>query len=239
MSDYTTVMNVDYLHPRGFTPFSFSSRKTQMNTTQLGGLIPDNPISSLLSEATAWYEMWINPEKVSINRNYQQKPQHTAGAIVTYHYRADMFKMDVSGAVGWIQQNPQEEGNPLIKSITNKSKNTAGGNNKNSPRVFLKRLRDIAEEPMYFVGLDGVEHYNTKFIKIYTKQYPSGMICEGYFTDFKVPETGEDAQTVNYSFNFVIESLKPLSFFQKMGGMFGSKGGGAVGQTIRGVPGLG
>ena len=51
--DYTTVMQRPFDHPRGFTPFQFSSRKNQVNTTQLGGLIPDNPISSLLSEATS------------------------------------------------------------------------------------------------------------------------------------------------------------------------------------------
>lgn len=236
--EYTTVMQSPFNHPRGFTPFQFSSRKNQVNTTQLGGLIPDNPISSLLSEATSWYEMWINPDKVSLNREYSQKHQYTAGSIVTYHYRPNMIKMAVSGAVGWIQNGIQEDYTPLtgvtIQNIVKKDNKDS-----NSPRVFLRRLRDLADEPMYFIGLDGVEHYNTKYIKIYTKQYPAGMVCEGYFTKFDVPESGDDSITVNYSFDFNVESMKPITYLQKLAGMFGSKGGNALGKTIRAVPGLG
>ena len=217
MSDYATVYKTQYQHPRGFTPFQFSSRKTQVNTTQLGGIIPDNPISSLLNESNSWYEMWINPEKVAIKRQYQQKATHTAGAIVTFHYRPDTFKLSVSGVVGWIAINPQEETTPLMTSLLESSTTNI---NKNSPRVFLSRLRNIADEPMYFIGLDGVEHYNTKYIKIYTKQYPNGVVCEGYFTSFNIPEDGNDVQTVNYDFEFTVESLKPMTFFQKMAGMY-------------------
>ena len=237
MSDYSTVYKEQYTPPRGFTPFQFSSKKMQVNTTQLGGLIPDNPISSLLIEATAWYEMWINPEKVDIKRQYQQRPVHTAGAIVTFHYRPDTLKLSVSGVVGWIAINPQEEQNPLIASLSNASPQVKDDIGKNSPRVFLQRLRDIADEPMYFIDLKGVEHYNIKYIKLYTKQYPNGVVCEGYFTSFNVPEEGSDVQTVKYDFEFTIESLKPMTFFQKMAGMYGAKGN-VIGSTIRGVPGL-
>lgn len=240
MSEFTTVIKTPSgMGPRGFTPFQFSSRKTQVNTTQLGGLIPANPISSLLSESMAWYEMWINPEKVTLSRNYQNKMQHTAGAIVTYHYRPDVINMNVSGVCGWVALAPQEEDNPIFNLLKGKSA-IKSGNMQNSPRIFLNRLRNIADEPMYFIGLDGVEHYNTKYIKIYTKQYPSGVVCEGYFKKFEVPESGEDAQTINYSFDFTIESLKPISFLQKVSGMWGSsKGLGGVGGAIRAVPGLG
>jgi len=239
-SEFKTVVKVpNGMSSRGFTPFQFSSRKLQVNTTQVGGLIPANPISSLLAESMAWYEMWINPEKVELKRNYQNKMQHTAGAIVTYHYRPDVINMSVSGACGWVSKAPQEEEEPMFNLLRGKSVVT-GGNEKNSPRIFLNRLRNIADEPMYFIGLDGVEHYNTKYIKIYTKQYPAGVVCEGYFKDFSVPESGEDAQTINYSFNFTIESLKPISFLQKMAGMWGSKKGlGGVGGAIRSVPGFG
>ena len=218
MGEYSTVMYDQYLPPKGFTPFQFTSRKTQMNTTQLGGIISDNPISSLLNESKSWYEMWINPEKVIIKRPYQQKATHTAGAIVTYHYRPDTLKLSVTGCVGWIAINPQEEKTNLVATFLGSSTTNIS---QNSPRVFLSRLRNIADEPMYFIGLDGVEHYNTKFIKIYTKQYPNGVVCEGYFTSFNIPEDGNDVQTVNYDFEFTIESLKPMSFFQKMAGMWG------------------
>ena len=45
IDSYNKANNAVKLNERGFTPFQFSSRKTQINTTQLGGLIPNNPIS--------------------------------------------------------------------------------------------------------------------------------------------------------------------------------------------------
>lgn len=218
---------------RGFTPFQFSSRKTQMNTTQLGGLIPTNPISDLFNESMSWYEMWINPSRISLSRNFQQSKHHTAGAIVTYHFRPETIDMQVSGSVGWIARLPQEEYPGILSSSFRRTSPDPAKNN--SPRVFLKRLRTMAEEPMYFVDLKGIEHYNTKYIKIYTKQYPNGMVCEGYYTKFDVPESGDDAQTVDYSFNFVVEIMNPITALQRMAGMFG---GGARGGTLRSIPGL-
>ena len=69
MRAYKTLLQNKLPNKRGFTPFQFSSRKLQMNTTQLGGLIPDNPISDLANAALSWYEMWINPEKITLERN--------------------------------------------------------------------------------------------------------------------------------------------------------------------------
>ena len=211
----------------GLTPCQFSSNKMQNARSILGLGDPNNDstitggnsiIGDTASTMTSWYEMWINPEKVIIKRPYQQKATHTAGAIVTYHYRPDTLKLSVTGCVGWIAINPQEEKTNLVATFLGSSTTNIS---QNSPRVFLSRLRNIADEPMYFIGLDGVEHYNTKFIKIYTKQYPNGVVCEGYFTSFNIPEDGNDVQTVNYDFEFTIESLKPMSFFQKMAGMWG------------------
>jgi len=231
--EYATNQYGKFLNKRGFTPFQFSSRKLQMNTTQLGGLIPDNPISDLANGALSWYEMWINPEKVVLKRKFMQKQQHTAGSIVTFHYRPETIDMHVSGKIGWVIIGPQERDESITGRI---SGNMAMDN---SPRIFLQRLRDMAEEPMYFVGLDGIEHYNTKFIKIYTKQYPNGVICEGYFVDFEVPESGEDAQTIDYTFNFTIESLTPMSILQDLAGMFANS---KAARKIRGatstLPGL-
>ena len=75
---------------------------------------------------------------------------------------------------------------------------------------------------MYFLNFNIIEHYNTKYIKIYTKQYPDGMICEGYYTKFDVPEEGEDAQTINYSFEFTVESIYSVASQTEMVGMFGT-----------------
>lgn len=221
------------LGPRGFTPFMFTSRRLQMESTQLGGIIPNNPVSDLLNETVAWYEMWINPQKVDISRPFLHKKVNTAGAIVTFHYRPDVETMSVSGVCGWIAIMPQEEKNAK-KSLgfkkpesakkfydiwdANKVKLTQPASN--SPRIFLSRLRNLAEEPMYFIDMNGLEHYNTKYIKIFTKQYPKGALCEGYFTDFSVPESGDDAQTINYSFKFIIEKRTALSDLQEMAGMF-------------------
>ena len=243
--EFKTVYKKTTYRARGYTPFQFSSRKTQMNTTQLGGLVPDNPISDLANELLSWHEMWINPEKVDLKRDFLlQGPKHSAGAIVTFHYRPNVIKMHVSGVVGWIRQGPQEEPPGIIQSLVTGEKlrdDTDAYGVKimsNSPRVFLERLRSIAYEPMYFVGLDGVDHYNTKLIKIYTKQYPSGVICEGYYNNFNIPEGADDAETIHYEFDFTVESLKPLTFFQEMVGMFASETTSSVGKNIRTVPGL-
>ena len=207
---------------RGFIPFQFSSRMTQVNASQFGGLVPANPVSTMINEVYSWFEMWNNPQKLSLSRALIQKMQHTAGSIVTFHYRPDVMKMQASGAVGWLAINPQRDkdtrslgfGDPFraksFSDVWDKNRIQADPAKRHSPRVFLKRLRTIAEEPMYFVDLNGIEHYNIKYIKIYTKQYPDGMICEGYYTKFDVPEEGEDAQTINYSFEAA--SLSGLSF---------------------------
>lgn len=211
--------------PKGFTPFQFSSSRLQSDTTQFGGVVPSNPISSIFSEGSkSWYEMWINPEKVSLSRQFQVREVHTAGSIVAFHYRPQTIKMHVEGAVGWIAKGPFDE-NSTASLFTNmsSSQSTVGltsNSSDNSPRIFLKRLRDLAEDPAYYLGTDGVEHYNIKYIKIYTKQYPQGVQCEGYFTKFDVPESGDDAQTITYNFDFTIESLSAITDMKNILGMF-------------------
>jgi len=234
MSLYSKATEFDRFNDRGFTPFQFSSRMTQTNVSQFGGLIPENPISDLINERSAWYEMWINPQKISLNRDFLQKKQHTAGSIVTYHYRADATKMKVSGVCGWIAINPQkdkDERSLFSKNVFNIAK-------RHSPRIFLERLRNIAEENMYFVDLNGIEHYNTKYIRIFTKQYPDGMICEGYYTSFNIPEEGEDAQTITYDFDFIVETMMPVMQLKSMIGMFGGTGGGGAKKTLSPLPGI-
>lgn len=242
----------------GLTPFQFSSRRQQELTMGSAfGISIGGNIGQLLKSSFSWYEMWINPEKVDIATTYKQKRQHTAGSIVTYHYRRDVLTMSVSGHCGWVMIESKNK-----KGVSARVKGPSGeellmdalvytgssrkpwniernapdeprsptqtglksDNTDNSPRVFLKRLKSIADEPMYFVDLKGIEHYNTKFIKIYTKQFPDGVICEGYYTRFTVPESAEDVQTIAYNFEFMVENLTPISFLEKKLGMWGGFG---------------
>jgi len=252
----------------GFTPFQFSSKMLQEKTTSglLGGISFKGTFADMLHSAFSWYEMWINPEKVNISSSYIQKPQHTAGSIVTYHYRQETPKMSVSGQCGWVLRQSQKKSNQLwnfnVREGTDDSKpwykrgwnvNSdfnkrnlkdrlgtnappvrvgASDNFDNSPREFLSRLKEIADEPMYFLDAMGVEHCNIKFIKIYTKQFPEGVICEGYYTKFDIPEEAGDAQTIAYSFEFTIERITPISFLDKKLSMLGDKAKG-VGSMLR------
>ena len=59
---------------------------------------------------------------------------------------------------------------------------------------------------------------------MFTKQYPSGVILEGYYTDFSIPESSEDAQTISYSFNFTVENIKPVTLVQRIAGMYADYG---------------
>ena len=247
----------------GLSPFQFSSNKLQQANSI--GPATDPSKKSLLSDTfqtlASWYEMWINPMRVVITDSFIQQTEHTAGAIVTYHYRKDLAIMEVSGVAGWVAiqsdldkmqndamsmiRNPQKGFNNLMKSAKsakasftdnlNPFNNNSGQANKlnNSPRKFLERLRDLAYEPTYYYDSAGREHYNAKYIKMYTKQYPAGIICEGFFKNFVVPETSDDVQTITYSFTFVIQDMQMVTLIQKIGGMFSP-----IGSTLGAVSGL-
>jgi len=233
------------------------------NTSNLG-LVGDAAQTML-----SWYEMWVNPESVKISTQYRQTTQHTAGSIVTYHYRKDLMQLSVTGYVGWIQTQSDIEsmqsamfslmrgtkafkqqmggaltglGDSLKRGLTlqNNARNpdnlrSGSRINKlnNSPRKFLQRLRDLADEPMYYLDSEGNEHYNIKYIKMFTKQYPNGIICEGWFRNFDVPESAQDAQTIQYQFEFIIENMKPVTILQRVAGMF--SGVGSVAGGISGI----
>ena len=266
----------------GYTPFSFSSKKTQDNTVGLLNLVPGmggvlgSITTDILSQLLAWYEMWVNPEKIDMKYQYVQATKQTAGALITFHYHRQNINMSVSGQSGWILNptagiNSQykdaatkylQDGN-IGKSIATSVRGTMKqvgipgasphvGNfsqgapigaarskdrYNNSARIFLQRIRDIANEPMYYVDIYGVEHYNTKYIKIYTKQFPKGVICEGYFTDFSIPESKDDCETIAYSFSFVVENLAPISAAQQILGKYAGKATG-TGSVIRSVTGV-
>lgn len=89
----------------------------------------------------------------------------------------------------------------------------------NSPSLFLSRLKETADEPMYYIDKDGVDHYNPKYIKMFTKQFPDGVIYEGYFQSFNITET-PDFETVTYDFRFVAEKKTPVTFLQRVLGMY-------------------
>lgn len=250
----------------GLTPFQFSSTKLQSSRAFGSSFLKSGFVGDTLQSLLSWYEMWINPEQVTITQGFQQSKQHTAGSIVTYHYRKDVATMSVNGKVGWIaiqsvleearnsvfqaavqginkqpvtafkktgdNFNTNDPNSPLRQAVDPTVRNGSSSRMNNSPRLFLQRLKALADEPAYYVDKNGIEHYNVKYIKIFTKQYPEGVICEGYFTDFVVTEGIEEGQTIQYSFNFVIENIKPVTLIQRLAGMFsdiGSAAGDAVG----------
>lgn len=254
----------------GLTPFLFSSNMLQQQTLQgtssdLTSLITKGLLSETTQTISSWYEMWINPSSITINDRYIQNRQHTAGSIVTFHYRQDVKILSVAGAVGWVQivspaQNSEigefnifkgdtsgikrglrdKYGTYQTDGVTDVSKLKAqlntwnpsnsqgirlksgrhGNINNNSPRLFLQRLKDLADQPSYYYDIYGQEHYNVKYIKMYTKQFPTGAIAEGYFTTFQVPETSDDSQTVHYNFEFIIENLRQITSTQRLAGMY-------------------
>ena len=246
----TSTVRADAFNSRGFTPFQFSSRMTQVNTSQMGGLVPQTLITNLVNERYAWYEMWVNPTKVEISRDFLHKKENTAGSIVTFHYRPDVYMMKVSGMCGWIAINPQKDKDTRSLGFVNPADIKKAGTiwsanrirldpaSRNSPRIFLERLRNMAEEPMYYVDFNGIEHYNIKYIKIFTKQYPDGVVCEGYYTNFVVPEDADsDAQTISYSFDFTVEKMTSVVALRQMMGMFGTSPVNAR-KTISPLPGV-
>lgn len=238
----------------GLTPFQFSSRFLQQKTSEsfTGGLVKSvgNIIGNAgdqANESMSWYEMWINPEKIGWKVNYLQKPTHTAGAIVTFHYRMENTIVDASGYCGWVRIQAESDknkdkfmggfisgGKPLKEAFTDplKGKSKAANNSDNSPRLFLKRLKDLADEPMYFIDSKGIEHYNTKYIKMFTKQFPEGIICEGYFTNFDLSESIDDGETIPYNFSFIVEYRKPVTLVNSVTGMF-TGGLQSIGSTVR------
>lgn len=245
----------------GFTPFQFSSRKLQFSTTGFLGKTVNNLVGEQLNTLLSWYEMWINPQQLSLKYSFQQSVQYTAGSIVTFHYGRTIMEMSVSGVCGWIaiqsetsmlanlamqgimQQSMKATksfGDNMLKKFKSsqlfmRNYSTYTGKSvsfNNSPRQFLERLQNLANEPMYFIDKEGIEHYNTKYIKIFTKRYPEGVICEGYFTSFEIPESADDVQTINYRFTFNVENIKPIGLIERSLGMFAGLGSGA-GDLIR------
>jgi len=251
------------------TPFQFSSRKLQADT-MLGNNLPDGIAKDTMLSMLAWYEMWVNPEKIDISDSYiNTGAQHTAGSIVTQHFRQDVSRMQVSGSVGYVavqsrleeaksaalQQliDPTKWSKPSTSSIKKMGANfkkagnqltdglgddmlsfKTGARNRlnNSPRLFLKRLKTLADEKPYYIDSNGIEHYNVKYIKIFTKQFPDGVICEGYFNSFTVPESSDNAMTIDYNFEFIVENKVPITFIQRMAGMFAGTGS-VAGELLR------
>ena len=232
------------------TPFQFSSSKMQADTL-LANNLPNSVATDLALTMLAWHEMWVNPEKITMNDKYiNTGPQHTAGSIVTQHFRQDVTMMSVSGEVGYVavQSQIEEAAATVVSSILNPTKILSnvtkaasqltsnlgnetmafrtGARNRlnNSPRLFLSRLKALADEKPYYIDSNGIEHYNTKYIKIFTKQFPDGLICSGYFNSFSVPEGAEDVLSMHYDFEFVVENKTPISLLQRLAGMFAGTG---------------
>lgn len=234
----------------GYSPFQFSSRHMMEQSSIVSALAPGNMLTDAFHSIASWYEMWINPETLKIQTNYSQVKQHTAGGIIIYHFRKDLEVMEASGKCGWVRitsilqdlqsgvfddivsgfqkgstKNAAKSfGSGLVQSFKINSQDGSSNRLNNSPRLFLSRLKALADDSPYYVDKQGMEHYNSKYIKMYTKQYPSGIIANGYFNNFAVPESSDDAQTIAYSFQFTIEDLKPVTMLQQVAGMFSGAG---------------
>ena len=100
------------------TPFQFSSRKMQAEST-LGNVLGNNLAIETMHNLISWYEMWVNPEKVDITTNFINNRQNTARGIVTHHFRKDVSIMSVSGTVGYVavQSKIEELKADLMNSI--------------------------------------------------------------------------------------------------------------------------
>ena len=68
----------------GYTPFLFTSQKE-------------------LDLTGKWYEMWINPENVNLDRKKIKTQHHTKGAIVVMHWRDELVSLRITGKSGWIK----------------------------------------------------------------------------------------------------------------------------------------
>jgi hypothetical protein len=378
----------------GLTPFQFSSKKRQ-DAVSLGFM--NTPIAGdIVTDLLGWFEMWINPDSVKRSRTYKQSVNHTAGSIVTFHYRPENSILSCTGKCGWVKtksiveitkanalnnllagsasltqpnkkevdkrkhflqndtaannrqinqntsdntiaqkdidiakgmildsqtiidsdkikyaelsniqprtndislqmslllneinlnlniikqqhmvvsdnqaaidtrnkqiaslnqkntENAAEEkslsktntisqaqnNSNLSKVVASAAKgdikglfqtpwntsNSHSNNFDNSPLVFLNRLKSIANEPMYYIDTEGIEHYNIKYIKLFTKEYQDGVIYEGYFNRFDVDEQVDYGETVGYSYEFVIENETPVTLVQRVLGAYAGFG---------------
>lgn len=241
----------------GYSPFQFSSRHLMEQNSIVSALAPGNMLTDAFHSIASWYEMWINPENIRIGTQYIQQKQQTAGGIVIYHFKKDLEVMTVSGKCGWIRitsimqdlqsgffndvvsgfqkgdtkKAMKSMGNQFVKSFNITNQDGSSNRLNNSPRLFLGRLKELADDTPYYVDDSGVEHYNSKYIKMFTKQYPNGVIADGYFNSFEVPESIDDMQTISYNFQFTIEDIKSITMLQRVAGMFsgvGSVAGGAL-----------
>jgi hypothetical protein len=94
----------------------------------------------------------------------------------------------------------------------------------NSPLQFLRRLKALADEPMYYIDDEGVEHFNPKFIKCFTKEYPDGIMYKGFFDTFTIDENTDLGETLSYQFVYVIQSETPVTLIQRVLGAYAGFG---------------
>lgn len=241
----------------GLTPFQFSSGKRQYDVTSLYKTVTPSILSDSAADLLAWYEMWINPSIVKKDTTYKQNRQHTAGSIVTYFYRPDITVLSASGKCGWVRiksmieelkadtmagiltrdmsgtKEDLKEMQDSLSSMKLPWNMTSGHSNRfnNSPLEFLKRLKNLANEPMYYIDADGVEHFNPKYIKVFTKEYPDGVIYQGYFDHFTVDENVDYGETIAYEFTFVIQKETPVTLIQRVLGAYAGYGS-AIGDGL-------
>ncbi len=212
-------------------------------------------ISKFAGEAI-FQEMFLNPDKLDISYRIPNSKNETKGGVIVHHWRPEIPQIKMSGKVGWVRRasildsavNRAAEalvggqnvgtaiadsfgdfGNPLNSVAEFQRFREQSRALVNSPRKFMEDLETLALSPMYYIDPStGVERYNSKRIVIFTKRYPEGAVLDGYFDDFRINETGKDAETIPYSFTFTAKNIRPLTFSERIGQFFAPFFGTAV-----------
>ena len=212
-------------------------------------------------DVIGWYEMWINPHSLQEQNAFRQTQQHTAGAIITQFFRPENTVINCSGKCGWVRIHSivEELKSGMISAAINSKistkdvlhqakdsikeavadygalpwnqKSSHANRFNNSPLLFLKRLQSMALEPMYYIDDEGVEHFNPKYIKCFTKKHPDGVIYQGFFNTFNIQEDVDLGETLAYEFSFTIEKETPVTLVQRILGAYAGFGS-AIGDTI-------
>lgn len=197
---------------KSFTPFLFTSDQV------------------LYKNFDSWYVMWINPESVQINFGPPQSNQvQTRNGFAVVHWYNKLATISFSGQSGyvlWESARVQTPGSgsvldALAKSFTDtfsqqnilKMWNGANASERagltleqpQDPRDFINKLRTVVLSPMYYYDRNGFEHYNSKKLLVYTKQYPAGVTLDGFFNSFDIGEKATDNWTIPYNASFTVE----------------------------------
>lgn len=192
-------------------------------------------LSQNITNNTNTYNSAVQQVSQYSSRLTELDQQQTEIDRTTTNLDSEQYSLDNSGVVSSLAEvfDPDNltKKQPWVTSSSHSSRVN------NSPLSFLKRLKSIADEPMYYIDSDGIEHFNPKYIKLFTKEYPDGVIYEGYYTRFDIDETVDLGETIAYSFEFIVENETPVTLIQRVLGAYADIGSAAgdVSSTLFGA----